>query len=242
MIVGDLLKSSMRLIGVLSKGEAPPNDEMQDALQAANMMLDSWSTERLMLVGMTLENFPLQADVASYSIGTGQTFNTVKPLKINDAYLRDSSNLDYPLDIISEEQYNSLEDKDVTISLPQYLFFDRGETEQVGNQSGTIYFYGIPDRVYTVFIDSQKILSELPAITSTFTLEAPYERAIKFNLACEIFYEYYSMKVQIPKWIKDKADETKTNIKTLNHQIQTAVLDLPGKRGRYNILADTYTR
>lgn len=240
MLVSDMLNASARVLGVLGKGETLDTYETADGLQALNMMLDAWSAERLMLAGMTLENFPLVAGTASYTIGSGQTFNTTKPLKINDAYIRDSNKNDYPLDIISEEMYDSLPDKDYAISLPEYLFYDRGETEQA-TQTGTIYLYSIPDKPYTLFIDSQKILSEFASAAVSFTLEAPYEEAIKFNLAIRQFYEYYPLKMPIPKDLKDLAEDSKANIKRLNHQLQVATLDLPGRKGMYNIETDSYT-
>ena len=44
---GDLINSSLRLIGQLAEGEVPSAATSQDALTAFNQMIDSWNTERL---------------------------------------------------------------------------------------------------------------------------------------------------------------------------------------------------
>ena len=42
MVTSDLIRSSLRLIGAISSSKAPAADESMDALEALNMMLNSW--------------------------------------------------------------------------------------------------------------------------------------------------------------------------------------------------------
>jgi hypothetical protein len=240
MTITDLIKATYRLMHVIAKSEVPDNDEMQDAMQAANIMIDAWGAEGLMMVGNALENFPILQAVQSYSIGIGQTFNTSKPYDIKDAFIRDQNNLDYPLNIIGENQWDALLDKSVTVSMPEALFYDRGQTQQA-TQTGTINIYYMPDKNYTLFINSQKGLTDFSMITDNFTFEPPYERCFKFNLAIELWYEYYPLTTSIPIEIKNSAEESKRIVKRLNKQQYVATTDVPGRKGIYSIYADRTT-
>ena len=48
MVTSDLIRSSLRLIGAISSSEAPAADESMDALEALNMMINSWGAVRFL--------------------------------------------------------------------------------------------------------------------------------------------------------------------------------------------------
>src|SRR5512147_1496952 len=95
-----LIKSSLRVIGAFAPGETPPNHEIQDGLQAMKSMLRSWSARNLRLYFTTQESHALTG-AAFYTIGTGGDWNTVRPVSIRSAYVRDSTTqADTPVKII----------------------------------------------------------------------------------------------------------------------------------------------
>ena len=55
---------------------------MQDGLDALNSMLDSWWNESLAVYSIRQENFPITANVASYTVGPAATWNTTRPTRI----------------------------------------------------------------------------------------------------------------------------------------------------------------
>src|ERR1700761_935531 len=99
----DIINGAARLAGITFKSEALDNDEAQDGLIQLNDLLDSWSNDDLITFALTLESFPLTT-AASYTIGIGGNFNTSRPIDIKTAVVRYST-IDYPLTIISPEQY-----------------------------------------------------------------------------------------------------------------------------------------
>ena len=115
----DIIKGAMRALGVLDKSEAPTSDEMNDALQALNMMIDEWSARRLMSTALTRLSFPLAGNQQSYTIGPGGNFNTTVPFDITSAFLRDGYGLDYPLEIMTREVFDSMQDKSFVSAPPQ---------------------------------------------------------------------------------------------------------------------------
>ena len=81
MTAREMIARSLRLIGVLAAGEVPSADEASDALTTLNEMISEWSNQRLFLFSITEESFTLTANVGQYTMGSGATFDTTRPLK-----------------------------------------------------------------------------------------------------------------------------------------------------------------
>jgi hypothetical protein len=190
MTVRDLILSSLRVIGVLSKSENPSSDEMNDSLQALNMVLGSWSVQGIIVRAMTLESLSVVLGTGSYSIGTGATFNTAKPSRITNAFLRDSNGLDSSLEIITMQDWENIEDKSFAEGRPGRIAYNPGSAQQA-TQAGTLYFDVLPDANYTLWLESEKGFTQLTSTSANATFEDQYIAAIKWNLAQEIWPEYY---------------------------------------------------
>lgn len=238
LTVRELLLASMRVAQVLRKGEDPDAQEMEEALGALKMMLQLWSTRKLLVRATVPENFALTANVGSYTIGVGGAFNTSKPIGIENAFIRDSNNLDYPLDIRPMEFFNSIGDKAVTVARPEILFYDPGLTQQA-TQTGTISLYGIPDTVYTLYIRSKKYFTDPLTITETLTFDSAYNEPIKYNLAMRLWGEYH--KGDPPSLMVMLADSGVTMLEALNSTPVLSQMDLPGcNMSPYNVYTGNY--
>ena len=235
LTVNDIIKSSFRVMGVTAKSEVPTSDEMQDGLQALNMMIDSWSARNLLTMAEINENFPLVAGTASYTIGIGQTFNTSKPYQVTGAYIRDSNSIDLPLDIINRNQYDQIIDKWVQ-ARPTALMYDPGQTQQATN-TGTIFLYYTPDAstAYTLFLSSRKPLSEFTALTSNVTFDKAYSEALKYHLAIRMWREYHETEKAIPADITYLAREAMRVIESMNAEPIIAKMEVPGGKSVFNI-------
>lgn len=177
----EIIERAMKKCGALTKSETPDADESNDALVSLNNLLSSWSNESISVYARTTESFSLVAGTSSYTIGVGQTFNTARPIFIADAYIRYST-LDYPVDVINDETYDSISDKSAR-GRPTVLNYT------AGNPSGTIRLWNNPDQVYTLYIVSEKELGQL-TLSSTVDLPPGWERALIYNLAVELAPEY----------------------------------------------------
>lgn len=228
-----IINSALRVIGALASGDDPSSDESNDCLEALNDLVASWSADGLKVNATTKESFNLAASTASYTIGSGATVNTVRPKKIISAFIRDSSNIDHWLRIITEEQYRMITDK-TTTSRPTRLFYDPSYS------TGTIYVYPTPDTVEACHIESLKTFTEFATLATDVALPGEYKRALKFNLAIDIAPEFG---VTVGGAIGARAEETLNTIIGLNlsNQLTPAKIDpgLPGMGGRYNINSDT---
>lgn len=201
----EIISDALADIGAVDPLEALTAAEASHGLRKLNELLESWSNESLAVYQILQENFATVAGTASYTIGSGATWNTTRPLRIESAFIRDSGN-DYPLDVVVREVYDAISAK-TTQGRPELLYYD----PSVAN--GTVYPYGVPDAVYTVFLNSYKQLQSFAALTTTVVLPPGYLRAIKSNLAIDLAPGYNKTPSVV---LAGVAMQSKAAIKRLN--------------------------
>lgn len=232
----DLIRKAFLQINIGAAGETSTAAEMSDALETLNTMIDVWAGEGLMSSADITEQLSISSGTGTYTIGTGQTFDTTKPFDIRGAYIRDSSNLDTVLAIVDRNNFNSEITKD-TQGIPEKIFYDPGVTQQA-NQTGTLYFYPIPSDAYTLFLTSSKPFVQFSSLTANVTFPAAYVKAIYTNLALELAPEYGArvspVLIQLAGYSKDVIRNI--NVRNIN---RAAVLDLPLTPGVSNIYTDS---
>jgi hypothetical protein len=205
----DIITDALIDLGAIDPIEALTADEASHGLRRLNAMLGSWSNERLACYQILQENFALSSGVASYTIGSGATFSTTRPLDILSAFIRDGG-IDYPLTILTRERYDRIQAK-TTQYQPEYLIY----TPSVAN--AVITLYGVPAKAYPVtdglYINSQKQLQNFALLTTTVVLPEGYVRALIANLALELAPAY---RRKPSDELMAIARESKANIKRTN--------------------------
>lgn len=179
----DIIKNALQLGGVITKNESPTGDEYDDALFTLNAMLSSWSNEALLTYYQEQESFPLTSGVGAYTIGTGATFNTAKPIKIVTAFAR-LADIDYDLTIITGTDFDEYITQKNLTGVPEYLFFDNNYPV------ATIKIWPIPTSTYTLFIRSEKELTQFPTLDTDVILPPGWELALYTNLSSLIMPTY----------------------------------------------------
>ena len=155
-----LIEAALRDIGVLYTGQSSNSDQQTECLQALQMMLRTWSAQRLMVYYIEEgENFTLVAGTSSYTIGSGGDFNTVRPTAILGAYV--ASGIDYPIEIIDRERYRNISVKTLG-DVPAWLWYNPVYP------LGEIYLY--PTGGGEIYLDSQKPLTEPSTVATEMTL------------------------------------------------------------------------
>ena len=190
----DIITGSARLLGVVRKGEALTGDEAVDGLEMLNDLLASWTNNGLLVTSRTWESFTV-ASAASYTIGTGQTLNTARPLKIANAFWR-VTNTDCQLAIISDAEYQQISYKTLATGYPEYLNYDNGYP------AGKIRLY--PQGSGELHLLSEKPLTAVAALSTTVDLPPGWNRAFRANLAIEMAAEYgVSVPAEVVKIAQD---------------------------------------
>lgn len=223
----DIIKRAYKDINVLGTAETPTADMSADALDSLNGLLETWANETLMVYQLALENFPLVAGQATYTMGVGGNFNTSRPVTIDSAYVRWNS-IDYPLSLVNTEQYDGIPLKSSPNQIPYVLYVD------AGFPLTTLKLFQTPnDATAQIFIESRKEFTRFTSLTDTVLLPPGYVRALRYNLALELAPENG---VQAHPLILRHASNAKKWLKRTNWQSLVQELDdaLPIGRGYYD--------
>lgn len=238
MTLSDLIRSSLRALGVIATSETPSADMMSDAIMALNVMTESWSAMGLMQVSPTEENFTLIPAQSDYTIGTGGNFNTSRPLLITgEPYIRDAQGLDYELVIVGEDFYMDVGLK-TTPGRPEFI------TYRPDYPLGLLRLFPTPDTAETLHLISKKYLADATVLTSPINLPSQYLAALKWNLAVEIAPEYgAAVRADMPL-VVERARKTLQIVKNMSaaDEFEPVSLDLFQKSSSgYNIYGDSYS-
>lgn len=236
----DIIKSAMRLAGVLASGESLDAAEQQDALMIANQMLDSWNAERLMAFSITIGEYSLTAGIATYTLGPGGTFNAPRPAKIERVSIVSLNNpnqpLELPIDYYTDRDWSQVPVKNVEGALPTGVYDD-------GNYPfRNLTYWTIPNVPVKTRIYSWQALTQFPNLVSSVTFPPGYFKAIRYNLAVELFPEFSDAGAQLSAITVQQAIQSKAILKTINSPtIQStpdpAVCSSAGSH--YNYYSDT---
>ena len=181
MVTSDLIRSSLRLIGAISSSEAPAADEAMDALEALNMMLNSWGAVRFLSKNTPTITHILNGST-SYTIGSGGDIDTIRPSAIFTAYYT-LGGLDYPLQVLDYKTYSEIGTKNIG-AIPEYVVL------KPDYPLSTIYVFPVGSGgVLTLSAVRPQV--ELNINDDVQDIYPPeWIRAIKYNLAIEIAPEY----------------------------------------------------
>lgn len=225
----DLITQSLRLIGVLAGNEVPSANESTTALQYLNDMVDSWSTQNMLIYAKVNETFPLVAGQQSYQMGTGAPdFNTARPQKIENAIwqqVQGSSVFNLEIEIINQDQWAALPVPNTQSNIPTKLFVN------YTFPYATLYFWPIPLQANNFQMWSWKQLSDFSLLTSLVSLPPGYNKALRYNLAIELAPEFGKEPGPL---IVAQATDSKADIKRMNNKptlLQCDVATIPRKPG-----------
>ena len=221
----DIITKAFSNIGV----ENPTTQNYADALDALNMMLDSLSARGLMTTSTIYENFPIVGGQQSYTIGVGANFNTSKPFSIQEAFVRDSSGMDYPLAIISAEDYMEISNKNMPglTTRPTGIYYDPGASQQA-TQTGTIYFYATPDVAYTLYIRTEKPFTEFTSLSTATTFPLYYNEMLVYNLPVRLAVAFGATVSEELKYIAKESMRIVENLNSANKKT-TATISFPAR-------------
>lgn len=170
--------------------QTPSPDQLADGLTFLNNMLDSWSTQRILIPYTSLTTYALTAATAAYPIGptAASPFNVPRPIRIDAAGIVQAASGVYyrtPLKIVSQKEYAEILDKTTTADIPEILYY----SPSFGN--GTVTVWPIPN-VSTSTLLELSAWAALPAFPDSVSpgtdvpIAPGYARAIIYNLAVEM--------------------------------------------------------
>jgi hypothetical protein len=178
----DVLKRSMRMLGVLGADRTVSPEETADGMTALNALIGTLSNTGL-VYAKTLDSISVAAGTASITVGPSGGTITPRPVRVlDDSYFLMGS-LSYPLETMTLQQYNDISDK-TTSSTPV------GIHVQADMPNITISFWPVPSEAITLKLWSDKLIASTLAAATVLSLPPGYEDALAYLLAESIAPEY----------------------------------------------------
>ena len=194
----DTITGAMRLLNVIAANETATGSDAALGLQVLNEMLEDWSTQDMAIYTPVDQQFVLIPGTATYTLGPTGTWVGFRPIKLDQA--RVTWNLiDYSVPLIDNASYNNIAFKLQTGVLPLALNF-------TGNMpNAMITLWPIPTQALPIFITSDQLLAQIPAVTTVLSLPPGYSRALRFNLAKDLQDEYGKQMTDTALQLADRA-------------------------------------
>jgi hypothetical protein len=211
----DLIKGSMRLIGAIATGETPSADEANDGLNTLNDLLETWSTENLIVWGSDNETFATVAGQALYTIGPAGNFNTVRPIRVTGAYCT-FGGVDFPIQLIGPDEYNGIALKTQQQPIVEQLLYIND------NPLGLIKLWPVPSQVIPIVLNNDRVLTQVASLATVMTFPPGHLIAMKHALAILLAPDYG---VEPSSAVVAVATSTKANIKRANKIKRQATFD-----------------
>ena len=177
----EIIKYAWMHCGVIDEEGTPSTAQIKAGAFWLNALIKSWQTYGDFLWCMKRQSITLVSGTRVYRVGEGQTVNTPKPLRLYQAYLRQTSDTtDKPLEIVSRQQYELLSDKTSTGS-PNQIY------AEVLSQYTDIYMFPAPDATtasgYTVQIIYQRPIEDFDAANDDLDMPSEWIAPTTWYLA-----------------------------------------------------------
>lgn len=173
-----IIDRAYALIGYKAAGEALSSEDADYALSALNAMLDGWNTQRLFIV--SVQEVVGTVSGVSATVGPGLTFDTPRPVAVEDTSFTRIGALDYPVKWIDRETYEAISLKTVQSTFPQYAYYD------AHMPTANIYFYPVPNAPVEFHLALQVQLTEFADLVTDYPLAPGYLKALQYSLAEEL--------------------------------------------------------
>ena len=186
-----LIDRAYALIGFKDPGEALSGADAQYALDALNDMIDGWNTQSFFIVSInevvqTVSGLPI-------TIGPGMMIDVPRPVEMQNGSFVRIGGVDFPIQWIDREEYNSIAYKGVTSNVPAYGYYD-------GNlPTGNIYLWPYSLTGAELHLQLNSNLSEFADLATDYTLAPGYRKAISYSLAEELAPGVRELPAQVAK-------------------------------------------
>lgn len=180
-----VINAALRKLSVVSGGSSPAAYEVTSAAEALNAMIKGFHIDGMPVWAIKEYTFITTASTSSYNIGTGQTLNTPMPLKVVQAYRRETSTAqNIPLQVYNHYDYNLLP-MTASAGEPVNMFYQPFSTY------GTLKLWPTPvDADTTITLIYQRPFEDMTSSTDDFDFPAYWTEALIYGLAWRLCGEY----------------------------------------------------
>ena len=180
-----VITGALRKLAVLPSGGTPSTNQLNDATEALNALVKAFQADGMPLWAVTHYDFTTTAGTNSYTIGIGQTLNTVAPLKVFQAFYTLENGNNIPMNVYNRYDFNMLPQSPSYEGNPVNLYY------QPLVDTGTITLWPSPSTsTTTITIHYQRPYQDMDSASDAFDFPAYWMQALIFNLAWTLSPEY----------------------------------------------------
>jgi hypothetical protein len=225
----DLIEAAMSKINMLAAGETVSAEDADVCLNRLNSLMTSLENEGMFNYTTTKTIATLPASTTSRTIGAAQQIAMTRPVKILKGSFGRIGAIDYPIDPVSEPEYNAISLKSSIGSVAPCICFYDG-----GNPTGNVYFWPTASTSVELHLITPAPGGVATATTTTYDFPPGYKRMVENNLAIEIAADF---NVSPSPMLQGMAANSKRLLKRTNYCTPQMEVRYPGV-GRGNSPSD----
>jgi hypothetical protein len=213
---GELIKSSLRLIGAIGTSEVPTADEYTDGLNALNDLLETWSTQNLAVYGSADVTFNTVAGTATYTIGPTGAWVTDRPVRINDSPICTFGGVGFPIDLVGQADYDLIPLKTQQQPIVEQMLYVND------SPNGIITLWPVPSGIVPITMNIDRVLTQVASSATVMSFPPGYLLALRYNLGILLAPDYGR---QVAPEVLAVAQSSFANVKRANKTKRTAKYD-----------------
>ncbi len=178
-----LIEDALGLTNAVGQDQTLTNDEVSDCLRVFNDVLENWSIQKLAIYGQANQTFNTVAAQATYTIGVGGNWNTVRPVRINEPSYATVSGVTFPYFAINQAEYNLIGYKSQagggTDPDQCYLYVN-------DDPLGLITLWPVPNAIIPITWSIDRVLTAVASAATTISFPPGYAKAFKYTMGVEL--------------------------------------------------------
>lgn len=178
-----LIEDALGLTNAVGQDQTLTADEVSDCLRVFNDVLEEGSLYNLFPYGQANQSFNTVASQATYTIGSGGDWNTVRPVVIFDPAYATVSSVTFPYVSITQAEYNLIGYKTQPgggTDLPQYYLYVNSFP------LGSVTLWPVPNAVFPITFSIGRIMTAVSNQATTLTYPPGYAKAFKYKMGVEL--------------------------------------------------------
>lgn len=182
-IASDIIKNGYVNSGIVSEEDDLDAAQLRKGLRILNEISENWGLSPLTSSAKTEESFVFTPGQSVYTIGPGGDFDTVRPVRITEAYAISTSpgdEITYPICVYSSEEYNSIPFKKIEANWPMYMYYNPVYP------LGELHFYPAPSAAYNVKFVSWEFFNTVTDVNDDVVLPPGYKNLLELELSVRI--------------------------------------------------------
>lgn len=170
-------RSALGLTNAVGVDQTLTADQTTLVVSVFNDLLEIFSTNNLAVYGASNQTFNTAASTATYTIGTGGTWNTTRPVRIHPNAYSISSSTSFPCISMTQEEYNAIPVKTQTQTwADRFMYVNTFPL-------GVVTLWPVPTGIIPMTFSIDTVLSSVAAAGTSISFPPGYSMVFQYKLA-----------------------------------------------------------